>query len=211
MKSIDFVKMGFKNLWRRKLRTALTVIGVVIGTFSIVIMMSLGIAMSEGYKKQLAEWGSLTKIEVNQYNYNYNEETGMGVSERKQLDDTLVETFSAIPHVRAVTPILNISAQLKSGKYQSYISICGIDPDTLAYFDFPNVAQGETLSNDNPTAILFRPDACYFYNPKQTNGRREEDPVDLMNDKIQYTFDDTWGDTQPKYNKLTVCRGTRGK
>ena len=109
MKSVDFVTMGFKNLWRRKLRTILTIMGVVIGTFSIVIMMSLGIAMSEGYKKQLSEWGSLTKIEVNRYNYSYNEDSKMGVSEEKKLDDTLVETISAFPHVRAITPILNLS------------------------------------------------------------------------------------------------------
>ena len=40
MKRVDFIKMGFKNLWRRKLRTILTIMGVVIGTFSIVIMVS---------------------------------------------------------------------------------------------------------------------------------------------------------------------------
>ena len=51
MKIVDFTSMGFKNLWRRKLRTILTAIGVAIGTFSIVIMLSLGIAMSESYKK----------------------------------------------------------------------------------------------------------------------------------------------------------------
>ena len=62
MKFIDFAEMGFKNLWRRKLRTILTMVGVSIGAFSIVIMLSLGIAMTEGYKNQLAEWGSLTKI-----------------------------------------------------------------------------------------------------------------------------------------------------
>ena len=145
MKSVDFVKMGFKNLWRRKLRTILTVVGVVIGTFSIIIMMSLGIAMSEGYKKQLAEWGSLTKIEVNQYNYNYNEDTGYGVTEKHNLDDTLVGTILAMPHVRAVTPILNVQANLKSGKYQSYITIVGIDPDTIQYFDFPEHFQSHHL------------------------------------------------------------------
>ena len=53
MKKIDFVKMGFRNLWRRKLRTILTITGVVIGTFSIVIMVSLGVGMTEGYKEQL--------------------------------------------------------------------------------------------------------------------------------------------------------------
>lgn len=33
MKKVDFVKMGFKNLWRRKLRTILTIMGVVIRNF----------------------------------------------------------------------------------------------------------------------------------------------------------------------------------
>ena len=33
MKRIDFVKMGFKNIWHRKLRIILTIMGVGIGTF----------------------------------------------------------------------------------------------------------------------------------------------------------------------------------
>lgn len=207
MKSVDFVKMGFKNLWRRKLRTILTVMGVVIGTFSIIIMMSLGIAMTEGYKKELSEWGSLTKIEVNQYNYNYDESTGYGVTEKQELNDTLVETLKGISHVRAVTPILTISANLKSGKYQSYISIRGIDPDTIQYFDFPEIAEGTYLSNDTPTALLFGNDACYFYNPHRTNWRYDsESNVDLMNDKIKITFDSIYDDSKiPKYDKLEVA------
>lgn len=207
MKSVDFVKMGFKNLWRRKLRTILTVMGVVIGTFSIIIMMSLGIAMTEGYKKELSEWGSLTKIEVNQYNYNYDESTGYGVTEKQELNDTLVETLKGINHVRAVTPILTISANLKSGKYQSYISLRGIDPDTIQYFDFPEIAEGTYLSNDTPTALLFGNEACYFYNPHRTSWRYDsESNVDLMNDKIKITFDSTYDDSKtPKYDKLEVA------
>ncbi len=209
MKSVDFVKMGFKNLWRRKLRTTLTIIGVVIGTFSIIIMMSLGIAMSEGYKKQLSEWGSLTKIEVQQYNYNYDENTGYGVTKKHNLDDTLVGTISAIPHVRAVTPILNVQANLKAGKYQSFVTVIGIAPETLQFFDFPEVIQGVTLSNDNPSAILFGSNSCYFYNPKKNNrrwGKNSDSPVDLMNDKVKITFDNIWDDKKvPKYDKLQVA------
>ena len=56
MRSKDFIKMGLKNLTRRKLRTSLTILGVVIGTFSIVVMMSLGIAMSEGFEEQIMHY-----------------------------------------------------------------------------------------------------------------------------------------------------------
>lgn len=208
MKRIDFIKMGFKNLWRRKLRTILTIMGVVIGTFSIVIMVSLGVGMTEGYKEEMAQWGSLTKITIYKNNYVYDEETGMGASTKQNLDDTLVANIKAMEHVKAVTPILSISANLKSGKYQSYINVVGIDPECIQYFDFPKLASGETLSSDNPTALLFGADACYFYNPKQNyySGRNNQPEVDLMNDTVKITFDDTWDTTKtPKYQKLNVA------
>lgn len=206
MRFIDFTEMGFKNLWRRKLRTILTMVGVSIGAFSIVIMLSLGIAMTEGYKNQLAEWGSLTKITIERYGFIYDEETGMGMSQENKLDDTLVQTIKGMEHVRAVTPILNVSGTMKSGKYQSWCNIIGIDPDTLQYFDFPEIESGEYISNENPSAVLFGKDSFHFYNPKSNNYYgKEESPVDLINDQVKITFDDTWGEKTPKYTKLTVA------
>ena len=154
MKKIDFVKMGFRNLWRRKLRTILTITGVVIGTFSIVIMVSLGVGMTEGYKEQLAQWGSLTKITIDRYNYVWNEDTGVGSSNEKKLDEALVNKLKTFDHVRGVTPIMQVDATLKSGKYQAYASITGIDPAMLEYFDFPKVQSGDYISSSNPEAGL---------------------------------------------------------
>lgn len=47
MKFSDLLRMSINNLRRRKLRTGLTVLGVVIGTASIVVMVSLGIGLKE--------------------------------------------------------------------------------------------------------------------------------------------------------------------
>lgn len=206
MKIVDFTSMGFKNLFRRKLRTILTSVGVAIGTFSIVIMLSLGIAMSESYQKQLAEWGNLTKIEVQKWNYIYDDDTGMGTSQEQKLDDNLVNEISQIEHVRAVTPILSVSATMKCGKYQSWVGINGIKPETLQYFDFPEIASGETISDDNPTAILFGQDSYYFYNSKGGGWSvNNANKVDLMNDNVRITFDETYGEKTPKYVKLNVA------
>ncbi|MDY4785613.1 MAG: ABC transporter permease, partial [Pygmaiobacter massiliensis] len=49
MRITDLISLCFENLRRRKGRTALTVIGVVVGTCSIVVMVSLGIAMNVGF------------------------------------------------------------------------------------------------------------------------------------------------------------------
>ena len=43
----DLLKMSLSSLWRRKLRTILTVLGVVIGTASIVVMISLGLGLNK--------------------------------------------------------------------------------------------------------------------------------------------------------------------
>lgn len=57
MSTRDLIMMAVRNLWKRKLRTFLTILGVVIGTTSIVVMISIGIGMNESFEKQVEEWG----------------------------------------------------------------------------------------------------------------------------------------------------------
>ena len=51
MNKLDLLKLARQNLWRRKVRTILTVLGVLIGTTSIVVMLSLGIGLMENERK----------------------------------------------------------------------------------------------------------------------------------------------------------------
>ena len=65
MRKKDLIRLCLQNLLRKKSRTLLTVLGVVIGGCSIVIMVSLGIGMKESQERLLAELGDLTIITVN--------------------------------------------------------------------------------------------------------------------------------------------------
>ena len=76
MKFPDLLIMSMNNLRRRKLRTVLTVLGVIIGTAAIVVMVSLGIGLNEMTMEQIASWGSLTTIEV------YSQSSGGGMQMR---------------------------------------------------------------------------------------------------------------------------------
>ena len=64
MKFSDLLKMSLSSLWRRKLRTILTILGVIIGTASIVVMMSLGIGSNKMLMEQIESSGGLTTINV---------------------------------------------------------------------------------------------------------------------------------------------------
>ena len=60
----DLLSMSINNLKRRRLRTLLTVLGVVIGTGSIVVMISLGLGLQRRSRELVESSGSLTTIEV---------------------------------------------------------------------------------------------------------------------------------------------------
>lgn len=203
MKSKDFVKMGLKNLTRRKLRTSLTVLGVVIGTFSIVVMLSLGIAMTEGFKEQIMQMGSLTTINVNKYYVPETNSDEYMPGKQKELDDNLVTKLKAIPHVKAVTPIQYMSVKFISGKYESWSTICGVDTSAFEYFDFPEIEEGRYLTQDDTDELLYSAYSLYFYNPKGSSrrfGSDDEELVDVMNDRIKMTFDMGYSeDSVPKY------------
>ena len=92
MRFFDLLIMSVNNLRRRKLRTGLTVLGVVIGTASIVVMVSLGIGLKEMTVEQYASYGSLTRIQVYQ-------SYGMGGEQTEDsflVDDTVL-LFQQIP------------------------------------------------------------------------------------------------------------------
>ena len=67
MRKIDLFTMSVRNLFRRKFRTLLTILGVVIGATSIILMLSLGLAMDKNMEEQMKNYGDLTLININNY------------------------------------------------------------------------------------------------------------------------------------------------
>ena len=62
MRWIDLLRMSSNSLKRRKLRTFLTVLGVVIGTASIVVMISLGLGLQESMYQEIEQSGGVTTV-----------------------------------------------------------------------------------------------------------------------------------------------------
>ena len=133
MKLLDLLRMSSSNLWKRKVRTVLTVLGVVIGVASIVVMVSLGLGLSRSMMAEYESYGSLTQIQVNEPWDSEN-------AEDKRLDDTLVQSLEALEHVESVQPILEVSALAKYGSYEGYLQIRGVPK---AAFESMNIKIGE--------------------------------------------------------------------
>ncbi len=137
MRISDILGMSLTNLWRRKMRTLLTVLGVIIGTASIVVMLSLGIGLKQAMVEQVSSAGGLTEIQV----------TGgddSGMSDRL-LDDETMQTFLDMDHVESVEPQLTYSMPMQIGKYESdYVNIIGIPQKDLKEIELEKGKAPET-------------------------------------------------------------------
>ncbi len=81
MRWIDILAAAMNNLRRRKLRSALTMLGVVIGTAAIVVTISLGYGAEQTQMQALEEATNLRLIQVYpQYGYAESSSTGRRIT-----------------------------------------------------------------------------------------------------------------------------------
>lgn len=195
MNSIDVINMGLRNMWRRKTRTILTVLGVIIGTSSIVIMLSLGIGMNENFKREIERMGSLNIINIDA-NY-IPPDVGMGSPGGKKdvkLDDKTLAKIGAIDGVEAVSPIMYSYWKFGVGKLIGSFSVIGIDTSVMEKFNF-EVEEGRLLNESDTAALVF---GCYlpdwFYNPKARYYGGPTSRPNLISDKIIMTMNMEYGE-----------------
>lgn len=189
MKFTDLLRMSASSLLKRKVRTILTILGVVIGTTSIVVMMSLGFGMKNAMMKDAESYGSLTKIEVMASGWYGDSQS----EEELRLDDELVETISMMEHVESVTPVLETTALLRCGNYENYLSIRGMSIDALQRLNIPLQegslpAEGEDLKMVYGNWII-----AEFYDTKTGSyvywETGELPDIDLYQDTLYMIFD----------------------
>lgn len=200
MKKIDITSLAFKNFARRKARSFLTILGVVIGTMAVVIMLSIGEGLKIGMEKQFEQWGSITEINVQ----------GGYSAEGKEiiLNNESVKSIQNLPNVTAVMAKKSFWGVLQKGKEISYCDIIGVDPSVIAAFDL-KLKDGEMITPLSTDEIVMGYMVPFnFSNPKSKNyvwnsptddkGVWNPLPFNPMEEKIELTFDNSITDTGPK-------------
>ena len=199
MKISDLIAMCVQNLLRRKVRTLLTVVGVVVGTCAIVVMISIGVGMQASTDAMLASMGDLTLIDV----YNYGSSDG---TTQAKLDDEALKKISQMDGVVVTTPIYNaydINAKIyggKSDRYEMSVSnIVGIYPEALSALGIELVdGNGFPTENLEPYGIVFGQYAAYAFrdnnkkpgynyvdNYPDANGNIKDPFVDVKKDELR--------------------------
>jgi len=159
MKFSIVLKLALKNLWAHKLRTTLTVLGVIIGIASIIFLVSLGYGLEQLVTNQVAGFDAFTVIDVPSANINM-----------AKIDQKNIDKISSFPHVINAAPTTNIAGRVRKqedastaetiimGSGASYWKLAGIAADQGRLPDKSDEAAVNKsvlhLIGENPDSII---------------------------------------------------------
>jgi len=127
----ESIKIAITNIWASKMRSFLTMLGVIIGVSSVVIMMSIGEGAKKGVENTVKGLGtnimeiSPGKIEKGQQ---FNMMSTLSVSTLKEED---VDAIRKINHVEKASPIMIVGGMVKTKDKVSSSMLIASAPEAL--------------------------------------------------------------------------------
>ncbi len=183
MKFYDMILLGFANLWRTKLRTLLTTLGVVIGIGALTSMVSFGTGMEKNITDAFEQNDLFTSITVTPKKVDLKEMAGGDVSamaealrqEGTPLTDSLIREMKKIRGVELVYPNLEFPARITLLNDSSSIRVQAMSAGVKKYKPFDKLLAGSFFSSDTATCVVIREEALSRFKIKlQKEG---EEPV----------------------------------
>lgn len=203
MKINDLITMALKNLWRRKVRTFLTVLGVIIGATSIVVMMSLGLAQRKQMDEMINASSSLTAVRVMPTQW-WDANSGQRMPNSGIITDKTIDEIKKIPHVVGVVSKLSLSdsgmTEVKVGKYQYMGQIVGMTPEAFRESGM-KITEGKEFAEGRDVEIVVPEQIGYMlYDPKNSSKGMSFEEIKV--DPFQERFVLTLGSKQQGANPL---------
>lgn len=200
MRWIDLLRMSSGNLKRRKLRTFLTILGVVIGTASIVVMISLGLGMQEAMYREVEQSGGMTNLTVTGTgtegvgSMSSTSDSNAQKTKEKYITDDVLGELQKLDKVKSVNPVLELSAVALKGNYLGYIQLRGMTTEALKERNI-KLASGGRLPDPNSSnlELVFGNGVLTSFFEKTTNKgyweTGELPDIDLATDQMFLVLD----------------------
>ncbi len=164
MKFNDMIQLGLANLWRTKLRTTLTTLGVVIGIGALTSMISFGTGMekniTETFKKNdLFTSLHITPRAIDMEGLGRGEVSGVvaGIAgESVTLTDSVLEVIRAVEGIEIAYPELSFRAKLEIMGKEREITVAGVPVDLKSHPPFDDITFGAFFESDSSHEVLIR-------------------------------------------------------
>lgn len=180
MKAKDLLKFAFTGLKRRKARTFLTVLGVIIGTVCIVLMFAIGLSNYKQFEQSILSDQRLKEITISSFSAD---------TAKSGITDSVIQSISSVKHVKVVSPIIEIPVTITAENYKANLQLKGVDPQVID----ANYATGGVFDSGGaiPAIVLGGNTLQSFVDPRDPPNYADESEmenyrpdVDLMKSEL---------------------------
>ncbi len=146
------------DLSRNKLRTWLSMLGIIIWVFSVVVMLAIGNGTKQDIVSQIESLGT-NLLSVTPWWSNRNMRRAASTTESATLDEWMVSYIQAnVSNIGAVAPTISNRSVVTYGDYTTNATVNGVTPDYLIVKNL-TVAEGSFITADdvetlNKSAVL---------------------------------------------------------
>jgi len=155
MRLLDIFTYSFSHLQHRGLRTWLTLLGIVVGISSVILLVGIVDGISASIEDALDEFGS-NIITITPGGTAMRGPPGGGGSssaDKLYLDD--VKVIEKVAGVETVSPIISVSADVEYRDYETETQITGVNTNTyLETNTFGELEEGRFLEPSDKNAVL---------------------------------------------------------
>jgi len=228
----DMVYYSYNALHYRKLRSWLTIIGIIVGISTIVILIGLVQGLSDDITSQLDAFGSKTIIisPVSTSGASAAAASFMPTKGKLYLDD--YERVKRVAEVEYITPVINQVTYAKYKKEEIGLSVLGVEPEIfkqttgtidieegrfLTDSDRKSIVVGNNIAKDqfdeelHPSSVIYISDQRYtvvgVLKKTGTSFTNLDDAVFMPFEEAQDMFDDIMAEDEITGIRLTVKDG----
>lgn len=132
-------KMAFQSILSNKMRTFLTMLGIIIGVFAVVVLISIGQGATSGVTESISSMGS-NIISVNVF------------GRRESINYRDVSAFEKLEGVKSVTPVYTTNATVKYDLETTDVGITGGNENYMSINNY-EIGSGREI---NPVDVDYR-------------------------------------------------------
>ncbi len=198
MRWSDLIETSLASLRQRFVRTLLTVLGVLIGTTSVVTMVSLGLGMSKSTMDAMTNNATMTRVTV------YPGSGGGGMpgmpggggggggnkAQEKVMNAAELAKLAQIEGVERATPVYQVSAEATIGRNTGYLQITAMPRAELAEQGFEFAQGGLPQPGSGLSMIIGNKVHWNFGGTTGPDGNYQFPEIDWMKDQMFISFPD---------------------
>ncbi|MFH1501418.1 MAG: ABC transporter permease [Candidatus Eisenbacteria bacterium] len=162
MKFADIYRLANANLWRTKLRTILTTLGVVVGIGALVSMVAFGVGMQKNVTDEIKRNDLFTTLEVTPGNLDLERVMSGDVASVMEprdedapvLDDAAVEAISALPGVQVAFPEVRFPVTVRFGDREAQTNLQALPAAMGRYKPFDELPDGRFFESDDERSVV---------------------------------------------------------